>query len=318
MSLPWLHGASPVMLAPMQGLTNRAMRDVFVHTVKPDLVFTEFVRIRPGSKTLISKADLIEASTPSGDVPLVVQVIGCADEGVVEATRDLVARGVEHINVNMGCPWGRMTSVLAGGGMFKHPETIEPMLVQLRALVPGTLSVKTRLGIEDPRKIFELLSAFEAAGVDFMIIHSRTVKQKYAGHANHDLTRELVQACALPVIANGDVCDAARAAEVMAQTGAAGLMLGRGAMDDPRLFERIRGRAPARPTGDARRLEVAAHLFKVLSAYEGLFCGDAQTLSKFRQVLGQVTDHELARWLKKLRKQKRVAEALKLLEAELR
>ena len=317
MPLPWPEDTLPVMLAPMQGLTNRGIRDVFANTVRPDVVFTEFVRVKPRSKRLITQADLVEACTPSADVPLVVQVIGSAEDGVVEATRELVARGVQHINVNMGCPFGRMTSVLAGGGMFKHPETIEPMLAQLRALVPGSLSVKTRLGIEDPRKIFEVLPAFESAGVDFMIIHSRTVKQKYTGGADHDLTRELVETSALPVIANGDVCDEGRAAQVMAHTNAAGLMLGRGAISDPRLFERIRGKAPARPSGQARRCELAAHLFEVLRAYEGLFCGDAQVLSEFRQLLVHVPDPELGRWIKGLKKKKRATEVLNALAADL-
>ena len=121
----------------MQGVTNRGLREVFGTTVRPDVLFTEFVRVRPGSPTPVTNADFVEATTEVPGVPLVVQVIGSAEEGVVEACRDLVSRGVQHINVNMGCPWGRMTSILAGGGMFRAPETIEPMLSQLREMVPG-------------------------------------------------------------------------------------------------------------------------------------------------------------------------------------
>ena len=107
------------MLAPMQGLTNRALRDVYGQLANPDVLFTEFVRVRPNAKKVITDSDFVEATTRAAGIPLVVQVIGCADDGVVAAVGDLVARGVEHINVNMGCPFGRMTSVLAGGGMFK-------------------------------------------------------------------------------------------------------------------------------------------------------------------------------------------------------
>lgn len=101
-----------MLLAPMQGVTNRGLREVFGTTVVPDVLFTEFVRVRPGSETPVTNADFVEATTEVPGVPLVVQVIGSADEGVVEACRDLVSRGVQHINVNMGCPWGRMTSIL--------------------------------------------------------------------------------------------------------------------------------------------------------------------------------------------------------------
>lgn len=296
------------MLAPMQGLTNRAFRSVFGRTVKPDVLFTEFVRVRPGAKTPITKSDFVEATSSVPGIPLVVQVIGSADEGVVKATRDLVAAGVEHINVNMGCPWGRMTSVLAGGGMFRAPETVAPMLKELRALVPGSLSVKTRVGIDDERQIFDVLTAFEDAEIDFLVVHPRTVQQKYKGAANHSLTREIVHATSLTVIANGDVPDESEAARVLDQTGAAGLMLGRGAVSDPKLFERVRGRAPRRPSGNERRRELAAYLLLLLEGYSEIFHGDAQILSKLKEVLAHVKDPELKRWVKTLKKQRRATE----------
>jgi tRNA-dihydrouridine synthase len=297
----------------MQGLTNRAFRAVFGQTVAPDVLFTEFVRVRPRAKTPIANSDYVEATSTVPGVPLVVQVIGSADEGVVQATRDLVGRGVEHVNVNMGCPWGRMTSVLAGGGMFRAPEAVAPMLSELRALVPGSLSVKTRAGIDDERQIFSVLPAFEEAGIDFLIVHPRTVEQKYRGAANHALTREIVDATSLTVIANGDVRDEADAARVLDSTGAAGLMLGRGAVADPQLFERIRGRAPTCPSGDARRRELAAYLSLLLDGYREIFHGDAQILAKLKEVLAHVQDPEQARWVKALKKQRRVTAVATLL-----
>ncbi len=304
--LPWGTQPNPLLLAPMQGVTNRGLREVFGTTVVPDALFTEFVRVRPGSATPVTNADFIEATTEVPGVPLVVQVIGSADEGVVQACQDLVSRGVQHINVNMGCPWGRMTSILAGGGMFSAPETVEPMLSELREIVPGSLSVKTRSGIDDERQIFEVMPAFEAAGIDFLVVHSRTVKQKYTGAANHDLTREIVERSGVPVIANGDVTTAVGAAEVVEATGAAGLMLGRGAIADPWLFNRIRGTAPDKPNGEERRQELACHLSMLLSAYETIFHGDAQILAKLKSVIAMIPDPDQARWCKSLKKQKRV------------
>ena len=306
MPVPWTQD-TPLMLAPMQGLTNRALRGVFGRTVRPDVLFTEFVRVRPRARKPIANSDFTEALTTVPGIPLVVQVIGSADEGVVQATRDLVARGVEHINVNMGCPWGRMTSVLAGGGMFRQPETVEPMLAELRELVPGSLSVKTRAGIDDERQILRVLSSFENAGVDFLVVHPRTVEQKYKGDANHELTREIVASTSLAVIANGDVRDAADAARVLETTGARGLMLGRGAVADPKLFARIRGEAPPRPDGESRKRELALHLSMLLEAYAEVFHGDTQIISRFKETLAHVNDPDLARWIKTLKKQKRVA-----------
>lgn len=303
MPLPWTR-PQPLMLAPMQGLTNRALRGVYAETVRPDLLFTEFVRVRPRAKALVAQSDFVEALAKVPGTPLIVQVIGSAEEGVVEATRELVNRGVEHINVNMGCPFGRMTSVLAGGGMFRNPESVEPMLRELRTLVPGSLSVKTRTGIDDERQLFEILPAFEAAGIDFLVVHSRTVKQKYKGAANHLITQELVERTALPVIANGDIRSPDEAKRVLALTGASGLMLGRGAIADPRLFERIRGNAPATPSPDEHKKEIANHLKLLLERYQEIFCGEAQVLSKLRETFVYFGSPELRRWGRKLGKRK--------------
>jgi tRNA-dihydrouridine synthase len=181
--------------------------------------------------------------------------------------------------------------------------------------VPGTLSVKTRTGIDDPREIFTILPAFESAGIDFLVVHSRTVKQKYAGHADHELTREMVASTSLPLIANGDIRDERGAASVLESTGAAGLMLGRGAVADPLIFERIRGNLPPRPLGEKRKREVALYLKKLLEGYVDIFWGDAQVLAKLREVLAHVDDPDLARWVKALKKQKAVDGFAALLEA---
>jgi tRNA-dihydrouridine synthase len=297
------------MLAPMQGLSNRGLRAVFGQSVRPDVLFTEFVRVRPNSPTPITDSDFVEATATVPGIPLVVQVIGSPDEGTVEATRELVARGVEHVNVNMGCPWGRMTSILAGGGMFRAPQTVAPFLSELRDLVPGSLSVKTRAGLDDERQIFDVLPAFEQAQIDFLVLHPRTVAQKYRGAANHALTREVVDRSPFAVIANGDVRDERAAARVLEETRAAGLMLGRGAVADPLLFERIRGRAPPRPVGVERKRELALHLSGLLDAFASIFHGDAQVLAKLRESLVHIDDDELARWVKVLKKLRRVEDA---------
>lgn len=324
-TLPW-HGENPVMLAPMQGLTNRVLRGVMAGTgptatslglAAPDVLFTEFVRVRArhqrgkrdAAPALIAKSDFAEATTTHGDVPLVVQVIGALDDGVVEATQALIDRGVQHINVNMGCPWGRMTSVLAGGGMFKHPDTVLPLLKALRAIVPGSLSVKTRAGLEAPDELFAVLDAFHDADIDFLVLHPRCVRQKYRGIADHSVTRAVIERCTFPVVANGDMNTAADVARVRDETGAAGIMLGRGAIADPWLFARVQGKRGPRPDGEAWAAEVAAFLTAVLAGYKDLFCGDAQVLAKLREVLAHQDAPAGKKWLKALKKQKTVAGA---------
>lgn len=306
------------MLAPMQGLSNRAMRQVFVDTVAPDVVFTEFVRVRPNAEALVASSDWTEATARAGETPLVVQVIGSADDGVVEAVRGLVDRGVEHINVNMGCPWGRMTSVLSGGGMFRHPHTIAPLLESLRALVPGSLSVKTRAGLEDSTEILPLLSAFESSGVDFIVVHPRTVQQKYKGVADHALTARIVASTSMAVVANGDLRSVEDVERVTSTTKAHGAMLGRGAIADPWLFSRVRaarrGEVVVEPTDAEYRQRLAEHYLRLLTAFEPIFCGDAQILAKLREHLAHVDSQACRKWIKALKKAKRLEQAIALLQ----
>src|SRR6266568_9606040 len=155
--LPWSPGQTPLMLAPMQGLTNRALREV-------------------GSQ--------------EGDVPLVVQLIGHGREALVAAARTAQTAGAVHINLNMGCPYGRMTTGLTGGGMLKRPADLTEIIPALREAISGTFSVKLRAGYDDPAQVFSLLPLFESARVDFLVLHPRTVAQAYTGRADHAITAE--------------------------------------------------------------------------------------------------------------------------------
>ena len=292
------------MLAPMQGLSNRGMRRTMGEWVHPDVLFTEFLRIRQGAKRLISESDRLEALATVDDIPLVVQLIGTASSGVVEAAQILQSLGVKHINLNMGCPFGRMAAHLSGGGMFKDPTSVPPFLRELRQVVRGSLSVKTRSGFDNPRQIFELLPAFERSEIDFLILHPRTVQQKYEGRADHRVTADLVQATSLPVVANGDITNAEIARKVLTQTQAHGLMLGRGALADPLLFERIRGRARETPKAEERILEMKHFLTQLATRYQAMFCGDMQVLAKLKGSIAYIDHPVMERWVKSLRRSK--------------
>lgn len=301
--LPWPAGGPPLMLAPMQGLTNRALRALFIDWVRPDTVFTEFMRVNPvGAGRSLSATDLREIAPAERGTPLVVQLIGHGRETLVAGARAAEAAGARHLNLNLGCPFGRMTSGPAGGRLLRHPETLAELIPPLRDAIAGTFSVKLRAGYDDPQQIFSLLPLFEAAGVDFLVLHPRTVVQEYAGTADHAVTAAVVRQTRLPVIANGDIRDAAGGRRLLAESGAAGLMLGRGAIADPLLFERLRGRAAAVPEPAERRATLRRYLGELLPRYRELFCGDAQALSKIKGVVATMDDPALAKPLKRLRR----------------
>ena len=303
------------MLAPMQGLTNRALRALFIDWVRPDVVFTEFMRVNAAAPVRrLSASDLREAAAAEGDVPLVVQLIGHGREALVSAALAAQAAGAVHLNLNLGCPYGRMTTGLTGGGMLRQPEELEEIIPALRQAITGSFSVKLRSGYDDPEQVFSLLPLFEAASVDFLVLHPRTVVQEYAGVADHGVTAAVVRQTRLPVIANGDVRTATDGLRLLEETGAAGLMLGRGAIADPLLFQRLRSRCHSEPDRDERAVQFRVYLQKLLNCYGKLFCGDTQVLGKLKAVLATMDDPVFEKERKRLKKARTVREFCAVLD----
>ncbi|HWI40313.1 MAG TPA: tRNA-dihydrouridine synthase family protein [Verrucomicrobiae bacterium] len=301
------------MLAPMQGLTNRALRALFIDMVRPDVVFTEFMRVRHGGGKILSASDMAEIAADEAGVPLVVQLVGHGRDNLVAAALEAQRAGAVHINLNMGCPYGRMTAGLTGGGMLRRPEELEDLLPALRSAVDGTFSVKVRAGYEDPRQVLGLLPLFESAGVDFLVLHPRTVLQEYEGLADHSVTAEVVRSTRLPVVANGDVRRGDQGVRLLRETGAAGLMLGRGGIADPFLFSRVRTGDPEPAPAERVRM-LGSYLRALLPRYGSLFCGDHQVLGKLKGVLSTLRDAELERVVRKLQRAKNLAAFRSVLE----
>ncbi len=314
MKLPWEPDTLPLMLAPMQGLTNKALRALFINRVRPDVVFTEFVRAQSDNRKCISNTDRLEIMSDGGTVPLVVQLIGRNINNLVAAAVAAQELGALHLNINLGCPYGRMTNNTAGGSILKTPADLPLILKSLRETVLGSFSVKVRSGYHDPSQILSLIPLFEDCGIDFLIVHPRTVVQQFNGPADHDVTAAVVRQTKLPVIANGDIFTKADGDRVLAHTKAAGLMLGRGAIADPLLFERLRGNHAAVSTPEQKALELKEYLQELLERYRELFCGDQQILSKMKKVLSQNTDPFFARQLRNLKRAKSLADFSLLLE----
>ncbi len=300
--LPWQAGTTPLMLAPMQGLTNNALRSCYVENYRPDIVFTEFVQVQSRSRKRVVKADVADIASHSGAVPLVVQLIGNSAAALADAAKELQDLGCNHLNLNLGCPYGRMTTGATGGELLNDPQQLAELLTALRGAINGSFSVKCRAGYVDPQQLFELLPIYLDSGIDYLIIHPRTVRQKYTDEADHELTAEAASRCSIPVIANGDINDVAMGQQLLKDTAIAGLMLGRGALADPWLFERIRGSRSINVDEKQRRLEVFEFLTDLLPRYSARFCGERQTLMKLKDVLNFITAECLQRDIGKLKR----------------
>lgn len=312
--LPWSEGQCPLMLAPMQGLTNRAMRALFIDWVRPDVVFTEFMRVSNVSRKRLGRNDLTEAASTTGDVPLVVQLVGNQPDALVAAARHAETAGARHINLNMGCPYGRMTTGATGGAMLRHPELLAEIIPGLRQAISGTFSIKLRAGYDDPEQIFSLLPLFEENQLDFLVLHPRTVVQKYAGNADHSITQRVVNATTIPVIANGDIRTAKQGQQILANSGAKGLMLGRGAIADPLLFMRLRKLTEQDPSTAEKAAMIKSYLTELLPRYQELFCGERQVLDKVKNVLAFMEQPEFKKQISKMMRAKSIAALTTMIE----
>lgn len=150
------------------------------------------------------------------------------------------AIGYSEINLNMGCPWPQVTSKKHGCGLMPYPSMVKELLNPLKNL-PTKVSVKCRLGLENPDEICYLLPIFEQAGIRELIVHARTGKQLYKGEAMVNRFADILQKTSLPVVYNGDIFDSNYPNELQQLLPRLnGLMLGRGLLADPFLAADIK------------------------------------------------------------------------------
>jgi tRNA-dihydrouridine synthase B len=188
--------------------------------------------------------------------PLAIQIFGSEPDVMAEAARMVVAAGADIVDINFGCPVRKVTKTGAGATLLDDP-------VRARAIVEAVadagvpVSVKMRRGLEDgSRSCLEVGPQLVDAGAATLTLHPRSARQMYTGEADHSLTAELVSLVDVPVIASGDITSRARAQAVLASTGAAAVMVGRGAQGNPWALREIVDGERAEPS----REEVAAEL----------------------------------------------------------
>jgi tRNA-dihydrouridine synthase len=152
----------------------------------------------------------------------------------------------------MGCPAPKIYKKNVGGGLLRDPAKIDELLGALRAAVPGLFTVKMRIGFDSTDHYRRILDLIAKHRVDLLSVHGRTVKEGYRSDVHYDFIAEAARQVPCPVLANGNVTSATRAAAVLAETGAAGVMIGRHAIRNPWIFRQTRellaGQKPFAPT----------------------------------------------------------------------
>lgn len=277
----------PVVLAPMAGVTNAAFRRL-CRRYGAGLYVSEMVNAR----------GLVEGGTRSWDLaafdpdesPRSLQLYGTDPAVVGEAVRRLVDRDhVDHVDLNFGCPAPKVTRHGGGAAVPARPRLFGAVVAAaVDAAGPVPVTVKLRMGLDEDRLTHLTAGRLAAdAGAAAVALHARTAEQRYSGRARWDAVAELVAALpATPVLGNGDVWTAGDALDLVAATGCAGVVVGRGCLGRPWFFGQLddafAGRAPrpAPPLGEVAA--VAAEHARLLAAE----VGERRGLLQMRKHLG--------------------------------
>src|SRR5437763_11033991 len=162
--------------------------------------------------------------------PLAIQIFGSEPAVMADAARMVEAAGADIVDMNFGCPVRKVTKTGAGANLLDDADLACRITDAVATAVSVPVSVKMRRGVEDGSRVcLDVGPRLVEAGAAALTLHPRSAKQMYTGYADHSLTTELVELVDVPVIASGDITSHAKAAAVLAATGAAAVMVGRGA-----------------------------------------------------------------------------------------
>lgn len=223
-----------IALAPMAGITDKPMRQL-AKQFGAHWTVSEMLSSDPNLQHTRKSQ---QRRNHNGETGIrVVQITGSDPEIMAQAARNNVAQGAQVIDINMGCPAKKVCNVLAGSALLQKESLVEAILNTVVRAVDVPVTLKTRLGWnEEHKNILTIAKMAEQAGIAALAIHGRTRMQMYNGHASYDLIAKVKQHINLPLWVNGDIDTPQKAAQVLAQTGANGIMIGRAAQGQPWLF----------------------------------------------------------------------------------
>ena len=223
-----------VALAPMAGITDKPFR-MLARQFGAGWTVGEMISSNPDLQNTRKTLNRIDRSGESGVIA--VQIAGSNPAQMAEAARYNVALGAQLIDINMGCPAKKVCQVQAGSALLQNEPLVAEILHAVVRAVDVPVTLKTRLGWHDEHKnILTIARIAEESGIAAIAIHGRTRTQMYRGEASYELIAEAKGRLNIPVWVNGNITSPQKAAAVLRQTGADGVMIGRGAQGRPWLF----------------------------------------------------------------------------------
>ncbi|MGI8494749.1 MAG: tRNA dihydrouridine synthase DusB [Pyrinomonadaceae bacterium] len=277
----------PLILSPMAGVTDYSFRRTAKRRGGIGLTVSEFISVE-GLTRHNPKAKR-QMRFWEEERPFAVQIFGGQIERMVMAAEMAEEVGVDILDINCGCPAPKVVKHGGGSGLLRDVPRLEMMLREIKKAITIPLTLKIRTGFTDATiNCVEVAKMAEQCGVEHLQVHGRTKEQGYKGLANWDLIKQVKEAVSIPVSGNGDVTSVDFALQKFQETGCDGILIGRGAMQNPWIFRQIEDAVAGREIYQPELKEKQA----VLLEYFELLREDMPELpaiGKMKQLAGQFT-----------------------------
>ncbi len=226
-----------IVVAPMAGVTDRPFRQL-CKKYGAGMAVSEMVT---SNSLLYGSSKTIRRANHEGEVdPISVQIAGADPKMMAEAAKYNADKGAQIIDINMGCPAKKICNVMAGSALLQHEDLVKKILESVVKASPVPVTLKIRTGWDKHHKnAINIAKIAESSGIQALAIHGRTRACHYNGEAEYETIAAVKNEISIPVIANGDINTPEKALEVLRQTSADGVMIGRAAQGRPWIFREI-------------------------------------------------------------------------------
>ena len=272
-----------ILLAPLAGITNLPFR-LIAREFGCDLCFTEMISANGLTRDSVKTIEYMQSCAE--DKPLGFQLFGADPAIMAEAARFAAGYQPELIDINMGCPVRKVVKSGSGAALMRQPVLAGKIIEAVVKAVGVPVTVKIRAGwTRSSVNAVELAKVIQESGGKCIIVHGRTADQGFSGHADWKTIAEVKQAVKIPVVGNGDIWKPQDALDMLAQTGCNAVMVGRGSLGNPWIFDGIRKKMAGDGTLYAPTPADRHRIIKKHWELEARYCGERLANRTFRKHL---------------------------------